>query len=329
MAACMRAGADARMAAQAAAGALALACPCDNIVLAALPARAADLAQARAWLGMHCRLLRGGGAGHTRKAAVAMLRAAVRMLLAYATGSCCPAAGASQVGMRACCRRERAPARWTCRRRCWCCTTPGRPASAFPPSRPPPWQRPLLLPLPACWQGAQPREWCRRRRGCRQAPGTQCLPWQVRIQLDVTAAASKGPPLLLISLKLVLAACTGGTARPAPPQPQPSHAAAAPAPGKQRQQQQQLEEAATQPEDAGERVTVGDFLAESLTAQSLDLPPAAAKVTHALDCSPALGAPMLQQAPLLTAKPRVAAAAHPANVSATRNHSNFLRICSL
>ena len=35
------------MALQAAAGALALACPCDNLVMAALPAGAQDLAQAR------------------------------------------------------------------------------------------------------------------------------------------------------------------------------------------------------------------------------------------------------------------------------------------
>ena len=43
----------------------------------------------------------------------------------------------------------------------------------------------------------------------------------------------------------------------------------APAPA----QQPAAEEAAQ-----GERVTVGDFLVESLTAQSLDLPPQAAKV---------------------------------------------------
>ena len=65
---------------------------------------------------------------------------------------------------------------------------------------------------------------------------------------------------------------------PIPPIPPPTAPTAAPIPStpstpitptaaKQQQQQQQQEE----------RVTVGDYLADSLTAQSLDLPPAAAK----------------------------------------------------
>lgn len=67
------------------------------------------------------------------------------------------------------------------------------------------------------------------------------------------------------------------------PPPQPRQSSKEAGKGQQRresapvpaQQQQPAEESAQ-----GERVTVGDFLVDSLTAQSLDLPPQAAKVTH-------------------------------------------------
>ena len=45
----------------------------------------------------------------------------------------------------------------------------------------------------------------------------------------------------------------------------------------------------TQEPEQGERVTVGDFLVDSLTAQSLDLPPQAAKVRSSCLLTPSAG----------------------------------------
>lgn len=44
-----------------------------------------------------------------------------------------------------------------------------------------------------------------------------------------------------------------------------------------------------QESEQGERVTVGDFLVDSLTAQSLDLPPQAAKVRSSCLLTPSVG----------------------------------------
>lgn len=67
----------------------------------------------------------------------------------------------------------------------------------------------------------------------------------------------------------------GGTARHPPLQTQP--AAVAPLTGTQQQQMASGSEMEPDIASRGELVTVGDYLADSLTAQSLDLPPAAAK----------------------------------------------------
>jgi hypothetical protein len=67
----------------------------------------------------------------------------------------------------------------------------------------------------------------------------------------------------------------------APSTPPPPAAAAAPVPVRKKDDQPPTKTATTTPSPSPsvgkERVTVGDYLAESLTAQSLDLPPAAAK----------------------------------------------------
>lgn len=77
-------------------------------------------------------------------------------------------------------RTGQARAQWTCRPRCWCCTTLARSTSPSPtcprPRPPPPQQRRRPR------SGAHPPGSCpaRRSRSCPPAPGSPCPPWPVR-----------------------------------------------------------------------------------------------------------------------------------------------------
>ncbi|BDA41543.1 probable cell division protein FtsZ 2 at N-terminal half [Coccomyxa sp. Obi] len=107
------------------------------------------------------------------------------------------------------------------------------------------------------------------------------------VQTPSAAPAPRKPPArpppreqkLPASTWTAMSALAGGTARRVPPSPVPPRPAekeasrgqprreSAPVPAQQLRQES----------EQGERVTVGDFLVDSLTAQSLDLPPQAAK----------------------------------------------------
>ena len=129
------------MAVQAAAGALSLACPCDNIVMCAVPASAGALSQVQALpippVGL---------------ASLLSLRAELQMKLAMWM-----------------CRMAMGLGQWRCRHLCWFCMIRMRPALRCR----------CRLPRLHLRLASHPRACLRASTSCRPAPGLPCLPLQV------------------------------------------------------------------------------------------------------------------------------------------------------